>query len=256
MWREGAILLVAGRVDHRGEEAIAARGCGRGTGTRPRSAGRRRSRARSGSVERRARRTGSTGTARQRRTGPTGGYGARSGRADRPDGAGRRCARRAGAGRCRRVSPLRASAADARRRRMRAAAAAPIATARSRRTSLRRSLARGRRRGARRAAAPRRGARRRGAPPSAPRRPVEAGRRGPQRAVLRDAGPDRVVSAMQAFKAVLRERPGGDPGRRPRARRPAGRRCRWSSAGVAYDAELLAEVRRRVGEGIVDLALG
>ena len=46
------------------------------------------------------------------------------------------------------------------------------------------------------------------------------------------------------------------PGRRPRPARwraraemPLGRR-------VAYDAELLAEVRRRLGEGIVDLRLG
>ena len=26
--------------------------------------------------------------------------------------------------------------------------------------------------------------------------------------------------------------------------------------GVAYDAELLAELRRRVGEGVIDLSLG
>ncbi|HSG86827.1 MAG TPA: DNA polymerase III subunit alpha, partial [Candidatus Limnocylindrales bacterium] len=72
----------------------------------------------------------------------------------------------------------------------------------------------------------------------------------------RSAGSDRLVSAMEAFRAVLRERPGstkvvlhvpsgaGDP------------LPMELSRGVAYDAELLAEVRRRLGEGLVDLRLG
>ena len=89
----------------------------------------------------------------------------------------------------------------------------------------------------------------------APSRPVEAS----PGAILnvrfsRDAGPDRVVSAMQAFKGVLRERPGATrvvvhvPA-------PGGSALPMELRGVAYDAELVAEVRRRVGEGIIDLQL-
>ncbi len=70
------------------------------------------------------------------------------------------------------------------------------------------------------------------------------------------AASDRVVAAMQAFKAVLRDRPGatrvvihvpaqGDGSPLPME----------LSRGVAYDAELLAEVRRRLGDGLIDLRL-
>ena len=71
-----------------------------------------------------------------------------------------------------------------------------------------------------------------------------------------NAAPDRVVRAMETFKTVLRDRPGstrvvihvpalsgGDP--LPMELR----------RGVAYDAELLAEVRRRLGDGLIDLRL-
>jgi hypothetical protein len=71
-----------------------------------------------------------------------------------------------------------------------------------------------------------------------------------------NAAPDRVVGAMETLKAVLRGRPGttrvvihvpaqagGDP--LPMELR----------RGVAYDAELLAEVRRRLGDGLIDLRL-
>ena len=64
----------------------------------------------------------------------------------------------------------------------------------------------------------------------------------------RDAGSERVVTAMQAFKAVLRERPGATrvvvhvPA-------PGGSALPMELRGVAYDAELLAEMRRRVGDG-------
>jgi hypothetical protein len=89
----------------------------------------------------------------------------------------------------------------------------------------------------------------------APSRPVEAS----PGAVLnvrfaRGAGPDRVVSAMQAFKGVLRERPGATrvvvhvPA-------PGGSALPMELKGVAYDAELVAEVRRRVGDGVIDLQL-
>ncbi|HEV8490134.1 MAG TPA: DNA polymerase III subunit alpha [Candidatus Limnocylindrales bacterium] len=67
------------------------------------------------------------------------------------------------------------------------------------------------------------------------------------------AAGDRIVPAMEAFRELLRDRPGGTrvvlhlPGRdggEMELRR-----------GVAYDAELLAEVRRRLGDGVVDLRL-
>jgi hypothetical protein len=89
----------------------------------------------------------------------------------------------------------------------------------------------------------------------APSRPIEAA----PGAVLNvhfahDAATDRVVSAMQAFKGLLRERPGSTrvvvhiPA-------PGGSALPMELRGVAYDAELEAEVRRRVGDGIVDLRL-
>jgi hypothetical protein len=71
----------------------------------------------------------------------------------------------------------------------------------------------------------------------------------------RAAAPDRLVSAMELVRTLLRERPGvtkvvlhvpqGSGESRPME-------LRW---GVAYDPELVAEVRRRLGEGIVDLRL-
>jgi len=66
-------------------------------------------------------------------------------------------------------------------------------------------------------------------------------------------GPDRVVGAMETFRSVLRDRPGSTrvvihvPG-------PGGGEMELRR-GVAYDAELLVEVRRRVGDGLVDLRL-
>ena len=69
--------------------------------------------------------------------------------------------------------------------------------------------------------------------------------------------PERLVGAMEAFKGVLTDRPGATPvvlhlptagggGTLPMELR----------RGVAYDGELLSEVRRRLGEGVVDLRLG
>jgi hypothetical protein len=90
----------------------------------------------------------------------------------------------------------------------------------------------------------------------APSRPLEAA----PGAVLnvrftREAGTDRVVSAMQAFRSLLRERPGATrvvvhvPA-------PGGSALPMELRGVAYDSELVAEVRRRVGDGVIDLQLG
>jgi DNA polymerase-3 subunit alpha len=70
------------------------------------------------------------------------------------------------------------------------------------------------------------------------------------------APPDRVVSAMEQVKALLRDRPGTTrvvihiPAPGGGAALPMELR-----RGVAYDAELLAEVRRRLGDGLVDLRL-
>jgi DNA polymerase III subunit alpha len=71
------------------------------------------------------------------------------------------------------------------------------------------------------------------------------------------AGTDRVVGAMEAFKGLLAERPGSTrvvlhvPAQTGATSLPMELR-----RGVAYDAELLAEVRRRLGDGIVEVTLG
>jgi DNA polymerase-3 subunit alpha len=71
------------------------------------------------------------------------------------------------------------------------------------------------------------------------------------------ASSDRLVLAMETFKVLLRERPGGT---RVVLHVPAptggGSLPMELSRRVAYDAELLSEVRRRLGEGLVDLTLG
>ena len=70
------------------------------------------------------------------------------------------------------------------------------------------------------------------------------------------AAPDRLVRAMEQFKAVMRDRPGSTrvvihvPTPGGGAALPMELR-----RGVAYDVELLAEVRRRLGDGLVDLRL-
>ncbi len=68
---------------------------------------------------------------------------------------------------------------------------------------------------------------------------------------------DRLVVAMETFKNLLRERPGGT---RVVLHLPAptggGSLPMELSRRVAYDAELLSEVRRRLGEGLVELTLG
>jgi DNA polymerase-3 subunit alpha len=70
------------------------------------------------------------------------------------------------------------------------------------------------------------------------------------------AGPDRLVRAMETVKLLLKDRPGGTkvvlhvpaPG--------GGQTLPMElRRGVAYDAELLAEVRRQLGDGLVELRL-
>jgi hypothetical protein len=70
------------------------------------------------------------------------------------------------------------------------------------------------------------------------------------------AGPDRLVRAMETVKLLLKDRPGGTkvvlhvPA--PGGGQALPMELRW---GVAYDAELLAEVRRQLGDGLVELRL-
>jgi len=70
------------------------------------------------------------------------------------------------------------------------------------------------------------------------------------------AGADRVVSAMETFRVLLRDRPGATrvilhvPASSGEALPMELRR------GVAYDSELLAEIQRRLGSGLIDIHLG
>jgi hypothetical protein len=70
------------------------------------------------------------------------------------------------------------------------------------------------------------------------------------------AAPERLILAMETIRTLLRERPGGTrvvlhvPAPNGSATLPM-----ELSRRVAYDAELLSEVRRRLGEGLVDLRL-
>ncbi len=91
----------------------------------------------------------------------------------------------------------------------------------------------------------------------APTVPVEAR---PDDAVLhvhfRPGAATRVVEAMQAFQGLVRERP-GETRIVAHVPAPGGATLPMElRAKVAYDTELLAEVRRRLGEGTVDLQLG
>jgi hypothetical protein len=85
--------------------------------------------------------------------------------------------------------------------------------------------------------------------------PVEAGPGQTLRVRFRAGPSDAVVHAMEQLRDVLRERPGSTPvvlllpstgGREQEMQLPR---------GTAYDAELLADVRRRLG-GLVELSLG
>ena len=265
-WRDGEILLVAGRVDHKGEEVSlladlavdwdAAAAAGAEAFARQVAAGERggggAARAPAANGNGYGHGTGNGG--RGRRATP------RPGRAG-PGAAGRRAAPAAPAGSARHVHPVRV--ATARRRQSRAVPARPrLGCPRSRRPT----------------------------PVSTypetpgvaigpdqddePPVPDEARARivadataddaidaGPETVLhVRFAGnaaPDRVVGAMETFKAVMRDRPGATrvviyvPATGGGSPLPMELR-----RGVAYDAELLAEVRRQLGDGLVELRLG
>ena len=72
----------------------------------------------------------------------------------------------------------------------------------------------------------------------------------------RGADTSRIVTAMEELRAVFKSRPGAT---RVVLHLPAERGSTLPMElrdGVAYDAELLADVRRRLGEGLVRLEVG
>ena len=87
-----------------------------------------------------------------------------------------------------------------------------------------------------------------------PTRPLTAGPGHVLHVRFRGESTDRLFDAMRAFRALIRERPGNTPvlvhldvggaTGLPMALKP-----------VAYDADLLAEIGRRLGDGAVDLQL-
>jgi DNA polymerase III subunit alpha len=85
--------------------------------------------------------------------------------------------------------------------------------------------------------------------------PVEAGADRVLHVRFSGAAPERLIVAMESFRNLIRDRPGQTrvvlhlPGQGGDALPMELRR------GVAYDAELLADVRRRFGEGVVELSL-
>jgi hypothetical protein len=65
----------------------------------------------------------------------------------------------------------------------------------------------------------------------------------------------RLVLAMEAFRQVARERP-GETRVIVHVPAPGGQALPMElRTGVAYDAELLAEIRRRLGDGVVQLSV-
>jgi hypothetical protein len=91
----------------------------------------------------------------------------------------------------------------------------------------------------------------------APTTPSEAGTPS-QTLHVRFSGlsPERTVGAMEALKSLLGDRPGGTRVVLHVQSSSGGAALPMElRRGVAYDSELLAEVRRRLGEGVVDLQL-
>jgi DNA polymerase-3 subunit alpha len=90
---------------------------------------------------------------------------------------------------------------------------------------------------------------------SAPTAPVEAGAGFLNIRFTRGADPTRIVTAMQELRAVLKERP-GDTRVVFHVPQPSGEALPMEVRfGVAYDMELVAEVQRRLGEGLVRLEI-
>jgi hypothetical protein len=71
----------------------------------------------------------------------------------------------------------------------------------------------------------------------------------------RTAGTDRLVRAMEEIRGVLRSRPGGTKVVLHLPSQGGDALPMELRTGIAYDAELLAEVDRRLGRGIVELQL-
>jgi DNA polymerase-3 subunit alpha len=90
----------------------------------------------------------------------------------------------------------------------------------------------------------------------APTEPLDAG---PDRVLhvrfARAAGTDRLVQAMEAVRAVLRSRPGATKVVLHLPSNGGDSLPMELRNGIAYDAELLAEVDRRIGRGLVELQL-
>ena len=255
-WRDGAILLVAGRVDHRGEEAslladsvwdwdaVAERGpeaFAREVGVAGQA---RRRGGRAGGGRERRQRHGTATAAAER---PAAGSGtavpgagrARPGRSPRP---AIRRERRSPAGR-RRPAARRARRADRRPTPSRpdlasAAGAGGAGAPRSRRSPTRQ----------------------RTSPSAAAQAPSRPSRRSPGAVLnVRFARERRARSA--SCRRCRRSRPCSASGRAAtrvvvHVPAPGGAALPMELRGVAYDAELVAEVRRRVGDGVIDLSLG
>ncbi len=256
-WRDGAILLVAGRVDHRGDEAslladavwdwdtVAEHGpeaFAREVGTLDRRGGRRGG--------------GGPGGSNGRGSNGNGGYGpaGREPVAVGPGSVAQPAPGTASAGAPPiRISPVRDAEPSASLPRV--APAEPIA-AYAEPPDLAAASASDAGSDAEEPALPDEQRAQAAAAAQAPSAPIEAA----PDAVLnvrfaRDAGTERVVSAMQAFKSLLRERP-GQTRVVVHVPAPGGSALPMELRGVAYDAELQAEVRRRVGDGVIELRLG
>jgi DNA polymerase III subunit alpha len=233
-WREGAILLVAGRVDHRGEEAsLLADGvwdwdlvADAGAEAFAREVG---------GLDRRPPRRGQNGGGNGRERGANG-NGASAGRIGQR-GSGAPAASSGSVAALPRVAP-----------------ADPI-PAYVEPPGLVQASASAGGDGAEETALPDEARSAAATAAQAPSRPVEARADATLNVrFAREAGAERIVTAMQVVRALLRERPGATrvivhvPA-------PGGSALPMELRGVAYDAELIAEVRRRVGDGVIDLTL-
>jgi hypothetical protein len=91
---------------------------------------------------------------------------------------------------------------------------------------------------------------------TAPTPPTDASASGTLHVRFKGVNAERVVGAMEAFKGLLRDRPGAT--RVVLHVPPTGGGTTLPMElrrGVAYDTELLSEVRRRLGEGVIELDL-